>query len=194
MRLSKFIALVMVTLFLITSVVPVYASPAVSSVVPGHIYVPKGTIIKAELVNGVNSGKNQVNDVILFKTTESIVINGVEVIPRGTTGEAVVSKVSKAGYWGKGGKVELAAKSIKTLNSIEVPLTSDVSKAGGGANMVLGVIAIGIFSGFLHGKDQDIPAGTKFNVAVESDTDLGVDEEQLAGVMKKSKVVTVTVQ
>ncbi|WP_144390896.1 hypothetical protein [Pelosinus sp. UFO1] len=191
MKISKVLVFTIIMVFL-CNLVGFASSPQVSNLVPGNVYIPKGTLLKTEIITPINSGKNKVNDIVLFKTTETIVINGVEVIPKGTTGEAVVTKASPAGSWGKGGKVELAAKSIKTLNGVEVPLTLDAKKSGGGANMVLGVLAFGIFSGFLHGSNQDIPTGTKFQVAVESDTDLQVTNETLADVMKKSNVVTVT--
>jgi len=192
MKISK--SLVFFLLFLFSSTVAFANQPQISNIIPGNVYIPKGTVIKTELITPVNSGKNNVNDVVLFKTTESVVINGVEIIPLGTTGEAIVSKIRKAGAWGKGGKIELTAKSIKTINGIEVPLTLDVQKSGGGANMVLGVLAIGIFSGFLHGANQDIPAGTKFQVAVESDIDLGATDETLAETIHKYKPVIVTLQ
>lgn len=191
MKVSKVLVFTIVMVF-VCNLVGFASSPEISNLIPGNIYIPKGTLLKTEIITPINSGKNKVNDIVMFKTIETIVINGVEVIPKGTTGEAIVTKASPAGAWGKGGKIELAAKSIKTLNGIEVPLTLDARKSGGGANMVLGVLAIGIFSGFLHGSNQDIPAGTKFQVAVESDTDLQVTNENLAEVMKKSNIVAVT--
>lgn len=191
MKVSKVLALTIMMVF-VCNLVGFAESPIISNHIPGNIYIPKGTIIKAETITPVNSGKNKVNDIVMFKTVETIVINDVEVIPKGTVGEAIVTKVRPAGSWGKGGKVELSAKSIKTLNGVEVPLTLDTTKSGGSANMVLGVLAFGVFSGFLHGSNQDIPTGTKFQVAVESDTDLRVTNEQLADVMKKNNVVAVT--
>jgi hypothetical protein len=193
MKVSKVLALAIIIVFICNLVG--FASPLqVSNLIPGNVYIPKGTLIKTEIITPINSGKNKVNDIVMFKTTEAIVINGVEVIPKGTVGEAIVTKVSPAGSWGKGGKIEIAAKSLKTLNGIEIPLTLDAQKSGGGANMVLGVLALGIFSGFLSGSNQDIPTGTKFQVAVESDTDLQVTNENLAEVMNKSNVVKVTNQ
>lgn len=191
MKVSRVLVCAILMVFL-CNLVGFASSPQVSNLVPGNVYIPQGTLIKTEIITPINSGKNKVNDIVMFKTTESIVINGVEVIPKGATGEAIVTKASKAGSFGKGGKIELAAKSIKTLNGVEVPLTLDARKSGGGANMVLGVLAFGIFSGFLHGSNQDIPTGTKFQVAVESDTDLRATNETLAEIMKKSNVVTVT--
>lgn len=168
--------------------------PVVTNVVPGNVYIPRGTLIKVELVTPVNSGKNKVNDIVLFKTTESLIINGTEVIPKGTTGDAIVTKVKKAGAWGKGGKIELTAKSIKTLNGVEIPLTLDIEQYGGGKGMVVPVLLIGVFSGFVHGKNIDMPVGTKFQVAVDGDTDLGVKPDKLEETISVYKTVNVSVQ
>ena len=169
------------------------AVPVVTNLVPGDVYIPKGTIVQCEIVTPVNSGVNNVGDRVVFKTTENIVINGIIVVPQGTSGEAVVKSVKRAGAWGKGGGIELEAKNTKTLNNIEVPLTLDTKKYGGGKAMVVPWLLVGVFSGFIHGKNQDIPAGTRFTVAVDSDVDLGVKPEALADAMK-SPLESVTVQ
>lgn len=164
--------------------------PVVSSVIPGNVFIPRGTMIKAELLQGVNSGKNNVGDKVIFKTTESVVVNGVVVIPKGTTGDAVVASVKRAGSWGKGGGIELEANNTKTVNNVEVPLSLDTKKYGGGQGMLVPWLLVGVFSGFIKGKNQDIPAGTKFSVAVDSDVDLGVTPELLASAVKNTMTVT----
>jgi hypothetical protein len=193
---KKALSLLVVLMFLCSTIVaPVMANtPQVSTVLPGNVYIPKGTLVKAELITSVNSGKNKVNDVVLFKTTEALILNGTEVIPKGTTGEAIVSKIKKAGAFGKGGGIELQARSIKTLNGVDAPLTMDVQKYGGGQGMLVPWLLVGVFSGFITGKNQDIPAGTKFQVAIDSDTDLGVPVGKLAEAMAEGKTVAVTVQ
>lgn len=171
----------------------VFAAQDVTSIVPGNVYIPKGTMIHAELITGVNSGKNNVGDIALFKTTENLVINGVVVIEKGATGEAIVKNVKRAGAWGKGGGIELSANSIKTINNTAVPLTLDTKQYGGGEAMLVPALLIGVFSGFVRGKNQDIPMGTKFVVAVDTDVDLGVTPELLATTMQKT-VTTSTSQ
>lgn len=165
-------------------------TPNVSSVIPGNVYIPRGTMLQAELLQGVNSGKNNVGDKVMFKVTENLVVNGVIVIPKGASGQAIVKNVKRAGSWGKGGGIELEANSTKTLNNIEVPLSLDTQKYGGGQGMVVPWILVGVFSGFIKGKNQDIPAGTKFSVAVDSDVDLGVKPENLSDSMKNIMIVT----
>lgn len=167
--------------------------PVVSTIAAGNVYIPKGTMIKCETITPVNSGVNNVGDRVSFKTVESVVINGVVVIPSGTAGEAIVKAVKRAGAWGKGGGIELEAKNTKTINNIEVPLSLDTKKYGGGQAMVVPWLLIGVFSGFIHGKNQDIPTGTKFSVAVDADVDLCVKPESLAEAMKSS-IISVQVQ
>ncbi|HWR08364.1 hypothetical protein [Sporomusa sp.] len=164
--------------------------PVVTSVVPGNVYIPRGTMIKAELIQGVNSKTSNVGDKAIFKITENVVINGVTVIQQGIVGEAVVKSVKRAGSWGKGGGIELEASNTKTINNIPVPLSLDTKKYGGGHGMVVPWLLVGVFSGFLKGKNQDIPAGTKFSVAVDADVDLGVPSELLANTMKNTMIVT----
>jgi excisionase family DNA binding protein len=168
-------------------------TPTVSTVAAGNVYIPKGTMIKCETITPVNSGVNNVGDRVSFKTVQSLVINGVVVIPAGTAGEAIVKSVKRAGAWGKGGGIELEAKNTKTINNVEVPLSLDTKKYGGGQAMVVPWLLIGIFSGFIHGKDQDIPTGTKFTAAIDADVDLGVKPELLADAMK-SPINSVQVQ
>jgi hypothetical protein len=141
----------------------------------------------------VASGVNNVGDRVAFKTVESVVVNGVVVIPKGTAGEAIVKNVKRAGAWDKGGGIELEARHTKTMNNIDVPLSLDTKKYGGGQGMVIPWLLVGVFSGFIRGKNQDIPSGTKFTVAVDADVDLGVKPEGLADSMK-SPVSSVQVE
>lgn len=166
--------------------------PVVSNVVPGNVYIPKGTMIQCVILTPVNSGVNNVGDRVTFKTIDNLVINGVVTIPSGTAGEAIVKSVKRAGAWGKGGGIELEAKSTRTINNIEVPLSLDTKKYGGGEAMVVPFVLIGVFSGFVRGKNQDIPTGTKFTVAVDADVDLGVKPEELKESMK-SPITSVVV-
>lgn len=168
-------------------------TPVVSSIIPGNVYIPKGTMVQCETINGVNSGVNNVGDRVAFKTLESVVVNGVVIIPKGTAGEAIVKNVKRAGAWGKGGGIELEARHTKTINNIDVPLSLDTKKYGGGQAMVVPWLLVGVFSGFIRGKNQDIPSGTKFTVAVDADVDLGVKPEGLADAMK-SPVSSVQVE
>ena len=102
---------------------------------------------------------------------------------KGTSGQAVVTHAEKATYFGQGGQVGFSPKSITTSNGIEIPLTFETQIRGDAqndANMVIATIGVGIFASFFHGKNQSFPAGTKFKIFVEKDTDLHLDENELS--------------
>ncbi|MDT8903987.1 helix-turn-helix domain-containing protein [Anaeroselena agilis] len=150
-----------------------------------HAYIPAGTIVPCELITPLNSGRNYQGERVLFKTTGAVQVNSVTVIPIGAAGEAIVSEVKKAGAFGKGGKIAITTRSVKAVNGVDVPVAFNLEKSGGGEGgwVIPAFLVISIFAGFVRGKNQDLPAGTRFSVAVESDYDLGCEPDQLAEVM-----------
>lgn len=155
-----------------------------STRIAGNAFIPAATSIACELITGLNSGRNSVNDPVMFKTTEAIVINGVTIIPVGAVGQAVVSDVKRAGSFGKGGRVTISTRTVKAINGTEVPVTFDMTKAGGTEGWVVpAFLLVSVLAGFAKGKNQDLPAGTRFTTAVSSDYDLGTTADRLAEVM-----------
>jgi hypothetical protein len=164
----------------------------------GNAYVPKGTLIETELITAANSRECDVNDVVYFKTMQTVMIDGVTVIPSGTIGQAVVTAVRPAGFFGQGGGIEIRAKYVQALNGAIIPLTLDIKQEGRSnvlyvpfAAMVLrhyegftfkGSVA---GAGLIPGAEADVPSGTKFQVAVQTDADLGCFADQLPYVMVK---------
>ncbi|MDR3564185.1 MAG: hypothetical protein P4N59_22500 [Negativicutes bacterium] len=167
----------------------------VSNAVPGNAYIPKGTLINAELISGVNSVDNDVSDVAYFRVLQNVVVNGVVVLPSGTVGNAVVTAVKRSGYLGREGGIEMRARYVQALNGAVIPLTLDIKKYGGKDDKYLpylwaslyelGYTKFAVFSGALRGADQEIASGTKFQVAVDYDTDLGCTPDRLPFVMVK---------
>ena len=143
------------------------------------VIIPKDTALIGKLITPVSSKYNKEGDVILFTLDESYWYKDIEIIPEGTTGKAVVTKSQKAGYFGVGGTIYFEPKAIILKNGVEIPLTFVTGKSSSwenDANMAVGVIGIGIFSGFLHGSNQKFPAGTKFNIFVKESINLGTEE------------------
>ncbi len=144
-----------------------------------EVIIPKDTELTGKLITPVSSKYNKEGDVILFTLDESYWYKDIEIIPEGTTGKAVVVKSQKAGYFGVGGSIFFEPKSIILKNGAEIPLTFITGKNSSwenDANMAVGVIGIGVFSGFLHGSNQKFPAGTKFKIFVAESINLGTEE------------------
>ena len=60
-----------------------------SSVVPGHIYIPKRTAMEVQLMDRLDCKKVQKYQAVDFKTVENLIINGVVVIPAGSIGKGI---------------------------------------------------------------------------------------------------------
>ncbi|SEP36515.1 hypothetical protein [Propionispora vibrioides] len=179
----------MFVLFIMLTVSLVSANPSqepanagVTEVLPGHAYVPRGTMIPCELLTEVSSGKNKAGDKINFKVLEDVAVGNVIVIAKGTTGEGYVKTAKKAGLFGKGGSIQLDATNVNTASGIEVPLTMDVSKIGGDHSVEINYnnsIAGAAISSLFPGSNQKIAAGTKLTVFVPVNVDLQMKPEQL---------------
>lgn len=157
----------------------------IDNVLPGHIYIPKKTMLNVELIEPANSKTHKKNQQVEFKTTENLIINGVVVIPKGTIGMGYVYEVQKAGGFGRKGVLRIAGKEIKTLNNVSVPLRKGLEgkgKTDGGAVAVAAVVSL-VGGLFMKGSNINYPAGTDFQVEVRDNVDLGVTPEELKDAM-----------
>ena len=156
-----------------------------SSVLPGHIYIPKRTALEVQLMDRMDCKRVQKYQPVDFKTVENLIINGVVVIPAGTIGKGYVYEVQKPGGFGRKGVLRIAANEIKTINGIKVPLMKGLEgkgKTDGGAVAV--AAAVSFLGGFLmKGSGIVYEPGTNFMVEVKADTDLQCSPENLAKVM-----------
>lgn len=158
---------------------------AITNVLPGHIYIPKQTMLNVELIEAANSKTLKKNQQVEFRTTENLIINGVVVIPKGTVGMGYVYEVQKAGGFGRKGVLRIAGKEIKTLNNVTVPLRKGLEgkgKTDGGAVAVAAAVSL-VGGLFMKGSNINYPAGTDFQVEVRDNVDLGVTPEELKEAM-----------
>lgn len=157
----------------------------IANVMPGHIYIPKKTMLNVELIEPANSKTHKKNQQVEFKTTENLIINGVVVIPKGTVGMGYVYEVQKAGGFGRKGVLRIAGKEIKTLNNVSVPLRKDLEgkgKTDGGAVAVAAAVSL-VGGLFMKGSNINYPTGTDFQVEVRDNVDLGITPEELKDAM-----------
>ena len=158
---------------------------AQSSVIPGHIYIPKRTAMEVQLMDRMDCKKVQKYQAVDFKTVENLIINGVVVIPAGTIGKGYVYEVQKPGGFGRKGVLRIAAYEIKSVNGIKVPLMKGLEgkgKTDGGAVAVAAAVSL-VGGIFMKGSGVVYEPGTNFTVEVKTDTDLQCTPETLAKVM-----------
>lgn len=159
-----------------------------SKIVPGNVYLPKGTQINVELTNRIDCKLVRRFQTIEFQTIENLFVNDVIVIPKGTIGKGYVYDVQSPGAFGKKGVLRIAGKEIKTINGVKIPLMKGISATGktdGGAVVVGALVSLaGGF--FMKGKGIAFPIGTDFTVEIREDTDLNCTPDTLTKVMDPS--------
>lgn len=161
---------------------------AQTSVLPGHIYLPKRTALEVQLIDRLDCKKVQKYQPVDFKMKENLIINNVVVIPAGTIGKGYVYEVQKPGGFGRKGVLKVAAYEIKTINGIKVPLMKGIEgkgKTDGGAVAVAAAVSL-IGGIFMKGSGIVYEPGTDFIVEVKEDTDLQCTPAELEKVMDPS--------
>lgn len=158
---------------------------SIEGVAKGHIYIPKGTKFKVELVEDASSKNMKKHQPVEIKMVDNLIINGVIVIPKGTIGLGYVHEVQKAAGFGRKGVLRIAGYEIKTVNNIVVSLKKGLQGQGstdGGAVAV--AAAVSLLGGFfMKGSNINYPAGTNFEVEVKNNVDLQATPENLQDVM-----------
>nr|WP_092071474.1 hypothetical protein [Dendrosporobacter quercicolus]NSL49348.1 hypothetical protein [Dendrosporobacter quercicolus DSM 1736]SDM26645.1 conjugation TrbI-like protein [Dendrosporobacter quercicolus] len=155
----------------------------VSEVMPGNAYLPRGTMIPAELLTAVSSGDNKAGDKISFKVCEDVAVGNIVVIPKGTVGEGYVKAAKKAGLFGKSGSIQLDASNIETPGGLDVPLTMDFAKIGKNQRVELNYnnsIAGAALSALIPGSNQKINEGAPIMIFVPVNVDLQVKSDEVS--------------
>lgn len=163
--------------------------PQITTIPKNHVYIPKDTILNVELTKELTSKTSHVGDIVPLKLIDNVIVNGVVVVPAGTSVDAKVTKATSSGMFGRAGKLEFTIDSIKSLNGITIPLKYTTIKEAGSDDGAVAVVAVvSIIGGmFMRGKNVNFPTGSKFDAIVTADTDLNVTFGELADAMNPSK-------
>lgn len=152
----------------------------------GRIYaadatIPKGTLIRIELLTELNSEKSQLNDVVRYRVLDDVTIEGKIAIPAGSEGQGRITAVTGAGRLGQDGRVQVDFGSVLAMDSTPVPIHLDERaternkslELAAGAS-IAGIILlgpIGLTAGyFVQGREHVVPQGSVFYVEVARDT------------------------
>lgn len=150
--------------------------------------LPKGTVIKLELMEPLSSQENKTGDVVRYSVVGNVAIDGVVLIKSGAgaTGKVVDAKPAKG--WGKGGKLDISVEEVEAVDGSKVLLVASMGegKSWAGLKTIGGVALLGLaFGGAIKGKKVSIPKGTQVDVYVEKDAAISTNivknvEKQIA--------------
>lgn len=140
-----------------------------------QIQVPANTLVKVSLVTPVNAKNLKVGDRIEIKSEEDVIENGRLIFAKGAPGYGEVTKVKRAGNFGRDAEVQIDFKVLRTMDGTDASmLLGEESKekmqsmafAAGASIAGIALLGpIGIIGGaFVKGKNIDLPAGTELYI------------------------------
>ena len=140
-----------------------------------------GTAIKLRLSQTISSAYAKVGQEVPFEVIEDIKLDGVVVIPKGTTAVATVTEAEAKKWAGRAGKLNISITYVRLADQEKAALRAMREAKGSGhvGVMTAGMVgtAIVFFPAaplllFVHGKDISIPQGTEITAFVEGDMHL----------------------
>lgn len=152
---------------------------------PGHPNTPDtlfdGTPVKLRLSQTISSADAKVGQEVPFEVIEDVQVDGVTVLPKGSTAIGTVTEAQPKKRMGRGGKLNVTITYARLADNEKVALRAVKDTSGGGhvGAMTGAMVATGIvfFPAaplflFMHGKDITIPQGTEITAFVEGDMHL----------------------
>lgn len=171
MKISKLafaLALLPVSAFAQDSAVPVQA---VQVAPEPETYLPAGTTIPLKMTQTVTTKGDswKEGDQFNLVVAANVMLGDYIVIPEGTKAVGRITWLTSRGAFGKSGKMDVELEYIQ-LGNRRVNLDGTYRQEGDGATLatVGGVIAAGVFAGFITGKSGVIPQGRELNATLES--------------------------
>jgi hypothetical protein len=151
----------------------VEAAPAPA---PANLVLNSGTPINLAVTEEVNSSTHKEGDAFKLTVMEDVKVGNTVVIPRGTPASAEITWRTGKGAFGKSGKLEFALSSID-LNGKKIPVTGNFRQEGEGNTVAtgVGIIAVGVFAGFITGKRARLPAGRELMSQLAQNVTFGPD-------------------
>ena len=162
---------------------PAVAEPAAQAVavpaaapVPQTLTLPSGTPITLAVAEEVNSSTHRAGDMFKLTVLNDVTIGQTVVIPRGTPAKGEITWRTGKGAFGKSGKIEFNLSHIE-LGAKAIPVAGSYRQEGEGNTIAtgVGVIAIGIFAGFITGKRARLPVGRELMAQLGQDTAFSAD-------------------
>ncbi len=99
-------------------------------------------------------------DTFTLSVTHDVMLGPYVVIPRGSRAVGRITFLTNKGAFGKSGKMEIDIEYVE-VSGRRIPLTGHYRQEGEGNTVgtVVGVVAVGVFAGFVTGKSGVVPQG-----------------------------------
>ena len=144
-----------------------------------EVLLPEKTVFKIAINDKVSSKTNMVGDEVTFTVREDVKVGNNLVLPKGSQGSGVITKVSQPKSFGRSGKLDISFDQVFSLDDEPIPtvlgpeakekLKMEAAAVGASAVGALALGPIGLVGGFfVKGKDVEIPVGTELYIQTQS--------------------------
>lgn len=149
--------------------VPIIAAPAQAY---ATAVLPANTPITLAINDTITTKGNRWNEGDNFDltVTQDVRLGQYIVIPRGSRGSGRITWLTNKGAFGKSGKLEFDIEYVEVAGR-RIPLSAHFRQEGEGNTVgtIAGVVAVGVFAGFVTGKSGVIPAGREVTARTKED-------------------------
>lgn len=160
---------------------PLVANAADNPTVASDHSIHDGTPVKLRLRENVSSSSARTGEEVPFETVDEVQVDGITVLPKGSTAIAVVTEAESKRSMGRAGKLNMAISYARLKDGDKIALRA-VSEQKGGSHtgaMTGAMVATSLivwpaapFFLFMKGKDITIPKGTEITAFVDGDMHL----------------------
>jgi hypothetical protein len=144
-------------------------APTSAAAAEGLLTLNDGVPFKLVVSEEVNSSTHRQGDTFPLTVLEDVKVGNTVVIPRGTHATGEITWRTGKGAFGKSGKIEFLLSHLD-LDGKRVPISGTYRQEGEGNTVAtgVGIIAIGVFAGFITGKRARLPMGRELMTHVYS--------------------------
>lgn len=162
-----------------TGAAPVQAIEAVRAAPQPAVVLPAGTEIPLKMTQMVTTkGKSwDEGDQFNLVTAAPVSLGEFVVIPQGTKAVGRITWLTSRGAFGKSGKMDVELEYLE-LGGRRINIDGTYRQEGNGATLatVGGVLAAGVFAGFITGRSGEIPQGRELMATLEADLPVALPE------------------
>jgi len=152
--------------------------PASQSPTAQKFILEDGTPVKLVLSQNVSSADATVGQTVSFEVVEDVLVDGIVVVPKGSTAWATVTEAQHKKTMGRGGKLDMNIDKVRLADGSKTLLSATKNAKGGGHTgaMTGAIVATSLilwpaapFFLLIHGKDITIPKGTALTAFIQGD-------------------------
>ncbi|MDI1295392.1 MAG: hypothetical protein PSY12_05830, partial [bacterium] len=153
---------------------PLPVQEAGAPVAPGMV-LPANSEITLRLNQDLSTKTSKEGSMFDLSVADAVMVDGYVVIPMNARAVGEVTWLTGKGAFGKSGKMNIELRYVEVAGR-RVPITGSFRQEGEGntAATIGGVLAAGVFAGFITGKTAVIPAGRELKAFTKTDLALAL--------------------